>query len=66
MLQNISVVWIFGEADKVVKIGLESFLPLFFRNFLGVYFLELRESLDDERPVQLFLSTRVVGEPEDF
>ena len=66
LLKNISVVGVFRKTYKVVEIGLESLLPLFFRNFLRIYFLELRESLDDERSVQLFLRTRVVREPEHF
>ena len=64
LLENISVVWIFGKTHQVIEISLKGLLPLFFRNFLRVYFLELWESFNDKRSVQLFLGARVVREPK--
>ena len=64
LLENISVIWIFGKTDQVIEISLKGLLPLIFGNLLGVYFLELWESFNDKRSVQLFLGARVVGEPQ--
>ena len=66
LLKNISIIWVFGKTNQMIKIGLECLLPLLLRNFLRINFLQLRESFYDERSVQLFLGTRVVGQPQHF